>query len=240
MVSRRQREYTNLNVLGDLGYPVWFSTTISLLQDLIFIVSDTLLIWRCFHVWQGSLGIVVIPSLLFLAESALTIVNAVYQSSSPFLTSSTKAALENHITTALSLVSLCTTVTATFLIGYKIHSAAQDIGRQSAVTRYGRIANTVIESSAVYALALFLFALTTVVPLFYPLWSPAVQVKYYVDVVTGVVSGLAPTVMVLRLALPGVSNSPSMPTLSQISGLGTSAQRGRSCNDGTDAPSEQR
>lgn len=96
------------------------------------------------------------------------------------------AALINDIVTTLVFVSLGTTLSATFLIGYKIHTASDNVWRTKA--RYNRIVTTIVESSAVYSLVLLLSGVAFVIPAFYAVESPLWDVTYYINATLNIVS----------------------------------------------------
>lgn len=105
------------------------------------------------------------------------VLNTIYSS----VASHAHAALANAISTALVFMSLGTTVSATFLIGYRIHTTSQtNIFRSKRA--YNRIVATIIESSAAYSLMLLLYAMTSVIPPFYTISSPLTEVGYYLAV----------------------------------------------------------
>ncbi|KAH9478963.1 hypothetical protein JR316_0009426 [Psilocybe cubensis] len=213
--------------LASLVNPAWFDITDELCQGLPLVISDALLTWRCYHAWGQSVKIAAVLSLLCIAELALGIAYVVFQSTSA---SARAPHVGVNIETALAFISLLATSSATFLIGYRIRIVSDTLGgpvRQGRSSRairakaYTRIVVTIVESSAVYAVALFMFALTTVVPVFRDAESPMSQAGLYIDAVLLIVAGLAPTVMVLRLALASANsnNAASSNTLSNVVGV---------------------
>ncbi|PPQ88152.1 hypothetical protein CVT25_005050 [Psilocybe cyanescens] len=121
------------------------------------------------------------------------------------ITSDANANLGNNITSALALVSLGTTVTTTFIIGYKIHSVS-------------RI------HAAAYSLALLLYAIDAVVPSFEALGSPMGEASYYITVIVPVVTGMASTILVARIATND-NHTIASSTITHISGLQFESQK---------------
>lgn len=95
----------------------------------------------------------------------------------PEFTTDANALLVNNIKTALAFISLGTTVAATSLIGYRIY--ASDTDSRQFKERKRRIMVTMIESSSIYSLVLFLYALTLCIPQFSSVFSPMLEVVYY-------------------------------------------------------------
>lgn len=142
----------------------------------------------------------------------------------------------------MSFISLVTTASATALIGYKIHTASENVWRSK--SRYNRILTTIIQSSAVYSLVLLLLILTTFIPPFNTIESPWSEVQFYLEVILSVVSvcykytpsgiqytwifqqGMAPTGMVARLACSSPGNTVSPGTITHIYGMSLNSQHG--------------
>lgn len=156
------------------------------------------------------------------------------------------AALGNNIITALLLMSLGTTVSATSLIGYKILTALQINILQSQRT-YNCIMTIIMELSTLYALVLLFYALIAAIPQFVDLESPLSQVSIYTEilVMTTAVhtmhkqSTTMILVMVARLALVNTGNIVSSSTItSPISGMNFGPQQDRGDSASDIAPSE--
>lgn len=95
--------------------------------------------------------------------------------------------LANNLISALFLVSLATTVSTTFLIGYRIHTAT----RQCTViskNKFKYIVVMIIESAVVASLNLLIFAIVTMVPSFNDVNSPEFVVPFYDDAIANAIS----------------------------------------------------
>ncbi|PPQ88319.1 hypothetical protein CVT25_012438 [Psilocybe cyanescens] len=224
------------------GGPPWVWVFVDFLTYSSFVVSDGLLIWRCYHIWGQSLRIILVPVALFIAESCLFIAAIALAGANGQLTSDVNAKLFNHISSASIFVSLGTTMITTFLIGYRIYSATRANGTPSR-RLFHRIWVIVIESAAVYSLVLLVDAICYVNPLFIALRSPLAVVGYYMELVQIFVTvgslyhlahnlvsltqnqGMAPTILVARIALTNPSNTVA-PTVTHISGLQFGSQHG--------------
>ncbi|KAH9478993.1 hypothetical protein JR316_0009457 [Psilocybe cubensis] len=202
---------------SSLDSPLWVSELLRIIETVIFVISDGLLVWRCYHVWGESKRIISIPLLFFFAECAMVITLTVVTAIWPPPQSRSRALLHNRIDSAFFLMCLVTTFIATFLIGYRIYPVSkQNTGSR---TRYTHIIAIIIESSAAYLLALLLQVLSETIPEFTNLQSPLAESTYYIDSVSYVVSALAPTAMVLRLALSNTDDTVKDSTLAHISDM---------------------
>ncbi|KAH9476436.1 hypothetical protein JR316_0012011 [Psilocybe cubensis] len=167
---------------------------------------------------------IILPLILLLAETGLVITATVLSSLGTHLTSWADATLTNNIITSLTFISLATTVSATSLIAYRIVIVSNN-HETHAHKAYSRIVSTIVESSAIYALTLLLLALTEVIPVFYTLESPLIQAEYYTQTLVIFSSGMAPTVMVARLALSSTRDIKSSGTITHITGFNFESQR---------------
>ncbi|PPQ88043.1 hypothetical protein CVT25_000870 [Psilocybe cyanescens] len=202
---------------GTVGYGLeWIWVLNDFLQNSLLIISDGLLIWRCYHVWGQSFWAILVPLILFAAELGLNVVATVLDIKFCLITSDANTSLYNNTTSALTFVSLGTTVTATFIIGYRIHSVSQ---RRDPSSRrlFNHIATIIIESAAAYSIVLLLDAIIYGVPSLIVLGSPLSQAECYVGAILTVVSGMAPTILVARIATND-NNSVASATLTHISG----------------------
>ncbi|PPQ90924.1 hypothetical protein CVT25_007851 [Psilocybe cyanescens] len=209
-----------LEFIIDWYYINWTIVTNGNTRESIFlgIVGDGhewIRIWRCYHVWGQSFWAILAPLIFLVAELGLIVVMTVLDIKFSEVTTHADANLFNGISSALVFVSLATTVIATFIIGYRIHSASQ---RHDTSSRrlFNHIATILIESAATYSMVLLLAAIIYVVPSLNVLGSPLSQAEYYVSVILTVVSGMAPTVLVARIATND-NNSVASATLTHIS-----------------------
>ncbi|KAH9482016.1 hypothetical protein JR316_0006546 [Psilocybe cubensis] len=133
--------------------------------------------------------------------------------------SDAQAALGNNISSALVFVSLGTTVSTTFLIGYRVHTASRlnVLHRRQA---FNYVINMIVESAAAYTVVLLLWAIIIIIPSTSFIQSPFSEADLYIQVVLGIVAGMAPTVLVARIALKNSGGGgPSHVASAQISAL---------------------
>ncbi|PPQ88768.1 hypothetical protein CVT25_008622 [Psilocybe cyanescens] len=203
-----------------------------------FIVSDGLLLWRCYHVWGQSLWVILIPTILVFAEFGkicdskrlsviltyhLGLFVAVTVLVARFGDFEVNTTLFENIETALVFVSLGTTVMTTFLIAYRINAASLLNGSPSK-RLFDRAITLVIESAAVYSLVLLIYAVFTIVPQFLAFGSPVDNAVFYLQVL-----GMAPTVLMARISLTSPHITTGQ-TITHITGLQFESQPGNNCS----------
>ncbi|PPQ94732.1 hypothetical protein CVT25_007697 [Psilocybe cyanescens] len=199
-------------------------------ENSLFIVSDGLLIWRCYHVWGQSFWAISAPLILLVTEFGLFVATMVLNIKFSQATSDANANLSNNITSALTFVSLGTTMITTFLIGYRIHSTSR-LHISSSNRLFKRIVVMIIESATAYSFVLLLSSIIFVIPSFNRVESTLDEADYYLDPIVTVVAGLAPTVLVARIALSNPNNAPA--TITHVSVLQFGSQQGNSsCHSG--------
>ncbi|PPQ83551.1 hypothetical protein CVT25_006865, partial [Psilocybe cyanescens] len=199
----------------------WAFVLSGFLENFLLIISDGLLVWRCYHVWGESFLAISAPLILLVAEFDVKF--------GP-LTSDANANLGNNIISALTLVSLGTTMITTFIIGYRIHSVSQMHGSPSR-NLFNHIVTMIIESAAVYSLVLLLESIMIFVPSTDVPGSLLSEAQYYLETILTVISnqGMAPTILVARIA---TNNNPTVAssTITHISGLQFGSQQGSGSN----------
>ncbi|PPQ83556.1 LOW QUALITY PROTEIN: hypothetical protein CVT25_006792 [Psilocybe cyanescens] len=211
----------------------WAFVLSGFLENFLLIISDGLLVvlinilvWRCYHVWGESFLAISAPLILLVAEFGLFVVTMVLDVKFGPLTSDANANLGDNIISALTLVSLGTTMITTFIIGYRIHSVSQMHGSPSRKL-FNHIVTMIIESAAVYSLVLLLESIMIFVPSTDVPGSLLSEAQYYLETILTVISnqGMAPTILVARIA---TNNNPTVvsSTITHISGLQFGSQQG--------------
>ncbi|PPQ87625.1 hypothetical protein CVT25_005810 [Psilocybe cyanescens] len=166
-------------------------------------------IWRCYHVWGQSFHVIAISLILLAAEFGLSVTQTVLQGLLAVNTGNLRIILlisASKVSSALLFVSLGATWITTFLIGYKIHFSSFSNGPPSK-RQFNRIVVLVVESSAAYSILLLFDGLSTVAPPKLVLNSLVIEASYFVDAALSIIVGVAPTVLVARLAIMSPSNA---------------------------------
>ncbi|PPQ74132.1 hypothetical protein CVT25_003590 [Psilocybe cyanescens] len=197
----------------------WVFVLNDFLQNSLLIISDGLLIWRCYHVWGQSFRVISAPLILLVAECGLFVATTVLNMKFNQITSDENVKLFNNISSALTFVSLGTTVITTFLIGYRIYSASRS-NRSPSKRLFNHIVVMIIESAAAYSLALLFDAIVFVFLSNDMVGSTLDVAEHYVQTVVIVVAkkGVSPTILVARIALTDTNSTDASATLTHISG----------------------
>uniref|UniRef100_A0A8H7XTL6 Uncharacterized protein n=1 Tax=Psilocybe cubensis TaxID=181762 RepID=A0A8H7XTL6_PSICU len=215
--------------IASVQAPVWTFIIYVMLQFSLPIVADSLLIWRCFHIWGRSLRIISLPLFFLLSETVFFVVVTIYAFKIPQLTSPSLARFINNLQVVDLCISFGTTFITTVLIGYRIHTTA----RLDGVTRMGRfkhIVEILIQSAALYAVVIFFNTIFC---------SGAIASysagQFWPQVVLPIIGGMAPTMVVARISMTSFDNT-HLSTITHLSGL--KFQSGRTRQDETSIDEE--
>ncbi|PBL04438.1 hypothetical protein ARMGADRAFT_1004994 [Armillaria gallica] len=143
-------------------------------------LADSTLIWRCWTVW-GRRWPVILPPVLFLICTIVFNIIAIYKSYATI--SGYTLGFVLH-----SAFILATTLWCTLLIIFRIVAVVRAEAR---LGTYRHVIEVFVESSALYSLSLILYVAVFCYD------TPA---TFYIDVVAGVARGIAPTLLVGRVA----------------------------------------
>ncbi|KAF9554616.1 hypothetical protein CPC08DRAFT_821600 [Agrocybe pediades] len=175
---------------------------VTVLEYAGFLLADGLMIWRCFHASGRSAMSCALPLLFFSVELALAIVDATLTCLlilKPGFRTAQNNRLANRIGGTLFAFVAATSLSATFVICYHIY-VKTSLDRRSR-RRYQHILDILVQSSSVYSvsvlvIAIFGFIFTGEVQSSLTL----VAVSDFFESFAFVMAGLAPTLMVARLA----------------------------------------
>jgi len=182
-----------------------FASTICAYSAVV--LADILLIWRCFHIWGHSFRVISLPLFFLLAET-VTFSLTIFLPLKPNLSLLDTVHI-TQLTCVALFASFCCTLTTTSLIGYRIYPILkQDHSRSG----FKKILDILIQSAAAYALTSLLQAI------FIAVVQPSVVVAgLYIDILFTVNAGLAPTLVVTRIALmPDKTEVSTTPHLSVL------------------------
>ncbi|KAF9486095.1 hypothetical protein BDN70DRAFT_926810 [Pholiota conissans] len=181
------------------------------------VLSGSLLIWRCFNLWDRSFRIIFVPVLLTITEGALMLTLAIGAGVIPpsALTEQTRL---NKVAAAGLVMSSCSTIITTALIAYRIRSFLTHQGISA--KRFRHTIDVVVQSGAVYSFSVLLYGVVNIlnnaadrsgrnVALFnFELW--AASFTYYL-------AGMSTTIMVARVVM--LSNHANNPTSVHSTGI---------------------
>ncbi|KAF9472935.1 hypothetical protein BDN70DRAFT_937817 [Pholiota conissans] len=177
------------------------------------VLSDGLLIWRCFNVWSRSIHVVSIPVFLTFTEAVLMFTGAITVAILPPSSNSLKIQMGN-VTSAGVLMSACTTIITTVLITSRIHSFLrhQDISSR----KFWHVIDIVVQSGAVYSLSLVFYGAASIIrsevlnvrTFIFDLWISAFALP---------LAGMSTTLMVARVAT--LSDDTNISTSVHLTGI---------------------
>jgi len=167
-------------------------------------LADGLLLWRCFHVWNGSIRVMALPSFLIFLEigsfiSAM-ILQGLFAVPGTTILSEQQVAMDNAVIAAQNFLSVAASLVTTLLIVLRIHSMSKENGGSG--QRFKHILDIVVQSAAVYSLVILVEAITFVLPDTGDMDNTQLfALGSWMDNLSSVISGMVPTIMVARIIL---------------------------------------
>ncbi|KAF9548011.1 hypothetical protein CPC08DRAFT_823572 [Agrocybe pediades] len=170
---------------------------------LLLLLADALLVWRCFHACKRSLRISLLPIALLIVEIGLAVASIVlrclFDTNSAFGTLQF-VRMSNHLDSATLVSTAATSVISTAAICFQIWRHTTP--RSRAWMHYRTIIKALVESSGTYSVVVVLIAILDFANNGQLESSLGVaNIQAYVSIVSLMVSGLAPTLMIARLSL---------------------------------------
>ncbi|KAF8876884.1 hypothetical protein CPB84DRAFT_1752311 [Gymnopilus junonius] len=191
-----KRDILNIEVLqGTLvsalhNSPRWLTLLNQICYFIAAALADGLLIWRCFNVWSSSIRVILLPSFFLLCEIA----SAANLDPSP----SQSETLNALVGTTL-LMTVATTLVTTSLIAYRMHFFAKENVFDDTRSLLKYIVEVMVQSATVYSLATIPFATVSIIHT--ETHAPVLVARYYTAAFYLFTAGIAPTIMVARVAL---------------------------------------
>ncbi|TFK53881.1 hypothetical protein OE88DRAFT_1127666 [Heliocybe sulcata] len=181
-----------------------------------FLISDGLLIWRCFVLWNRRL-LVILSSVIFAATAtACGIAMVVFDAKIYWIAAHAAAGSGNEgppqyklnsqynaASAGLYISSCITNVVTSGLIALRIWRATRDIGKRN--SRYLRTAWLVLESGALYSVCLLMLAILCLLQKSTDTGALALAYNV-VDAITQQIVGIIPTVIILLVSLRETSD----------------------------------
>ncbi|KAJ7087079.1 hypothetical protein C8R44DRAFT_893246 [Mycena epipterygia] len=165
--------------------PLWLVVVPGVMFPANTLIADSILIWRCWVVWNRNFKIVIIPILCTIAGAVLGFLSIATEAQfilHPNLNRETFA----DFATPYFILSLVTTLTATLLIILRILTMTEGRGRG-----YSRVIEIIVESAALYCIVLIIFL---------PFLIRGSDNDGYPQVILAQVTGMAPTLIVARVS----------------------------------------
>ncbi|PPQ73194.1 hypothetical protein CVT26_014799 [Gymnopilus dilepis] len=192
--------------------PGWFKLSNDICSFLMAGLADTLLIWRCFNIWDRSPYPILFPSFLLFSETVIILVSSVR-----LHPTAKQGALLNNLIAASFFITCATTLITTILISYRIYSMSRSILPKNSRMRFDHIVDILIQSAAVYTLSAIAFAIPAIFPDSDSNLTGLQAARMYRWTIFNFTAGAAPTIMVARVIL----SPPPKAGVSTVSNLST-------------------
>ncbi|KAJ7584554.1 hypothetical protein C8J56DRAFT_1166619 [Mycena floridula] len=176
----------------------WFRVTGATIFAINTLIADCTFIWRCWVVWGKNWWIIVLPVLLTVIGTVFSAL-ALWQKAIP-LGSSSKLI---QLGTPYFAMSLVTTGLVTVLIIFRIVVMSPNFPGDDGMdatrskiwnwrTRYSSVIEVVVESAALYSVALLVFLVLFT--------NDSTEWFIYPEQILGVLTGMAPTLIMARVS----------------------------------------
>ncbi|KAK0438544.1 uncharacterized protein EV420DRAFT_1736145 [Desarmillaria tabescens] len=195
-ITNGETEETRFYSLADsliAGGPLWVPTISSVVGGINILTADCIIIWRCWIIWDRNWRMIVLPSLctlcgtifdiFFLIEQLTPATDSQGKSPTPWGNSSINWGI------AFNSMTLSTTVICTTLIVFRLARARTSL--RFGPNLYYRVMEIIVESAALYAVVLAVYI---------PFIATNSPYSNYPQVVLASVTGIAPTLILLRVA----------------------------------------
>ncbi|KAI0029794.1 hypothetical protein K488DRAFT_88389 [Vararia minispora EC-137] len=199
---------------GTLPYFANVTTTLNRAKDLIYvtsmIISDSIVVWRCWAIWNGNIYVMTLPILLVIATAV-----SAYAAVAQYFLQNPDIAQAVRFGRALFAVSFTTNVFVTLLSAGRLwwvsRKVDQDLDALSGRTIYRRVTALVVETGAIIAVAkIFEFCLFEVTPTDSTMGFNAFFIV--IDMMPHI-NGIIPTAIVIIVLLRREAESPYKPPL---------------------------
>ncbi|KAK0224677.1 hypothetical protein EDD85DRAFT_1027786 [Armillaria nabsnona] len=180
LVDNAQNLWTKSLKIFEAGDTSFLETGIT--SAVCTILADSTMIWRCWMVWGRRWSITILPALCLVSATVFKIIYIHRQL--------THGTIDDLLTPVLyASFSLATTLWCTLLIIYRVWTVGRT--NERGLGAYRHVVEVLIESSALYSASLILFV---------AFFAHNDWAANYLDPVTGIARGVAPTLLVGRVA----------------------------------------
>ncbi|KAK0223950.1 hypothetical protein IW262DRAFT_1370085, partial [Armillaria fumosa] len=164
---------------------------LNMLMDIASIISticaDSAMIWRCWMVWGNRWPVVVLPILFLISGIVFRAILTYEESIAPVAD-----AFNNLLVILYTTFILATTLWCTLMIIFRIFSVGHaSTGSERPFKVYRHVIEVLVESSALYAIFLLLYMV---------LVACQNMAYCYMEAVAGFTRGVAPTLLIGRVA----------------------------------------
>ncbi|KAJ7465866.1 hypothetical protein FB451DRAFT_173748 [Mycena latifolia] len=166
--------------------PLWLALLAGISLTTTTLISDCVLVWRCWTVWNRNWKIVILPLLTTFVGAGLGFRSLAEQAAYVINPKLDRRAFVDFATPYFTL-SLVTTCLATTLIILRIVTMTEPAARKS--RGYGRVIEIIVESAVLYSVSLIVFLPFLVAKSFN---------DGYPEAVVAQMTGIAPTLIAAR------------------------------------------
>ncbi|KAF5350715.1 hypothetical protein D9756_008569 [Leucocoprinus leucothites] len=182
------------SLLAFITQPQWCNALSVVTFSLMSLIADIVTVWRCWVIWNRNWKVAIIPLSLVLVGVAFCIMSAIFQIDPASGLATSQFNKFANFSAVYFCLSLGSTVISTILIIYRIVGVARDTGFHLEST-YRKALEIIVESAALYSIALVIFVPLLVRKDFSDAYPQAVLIC---------ITGIAPTLISARVSL-GVS-----------------------------------
>ncbi|PBK95091.1 hypothetical protein ARMGADRAFT_786864 [Armillaria gallica] len=156
------------------------------------VLADIAIIWRCWTVWGSRWSVVIIPILSMIAGIIAKVFQQYIQIRSLLNADDPEAFKPTSVDWTMVYLSLSLTVTllCTILIVFRIVTVGR-ANRDAALGGYRSIIEIIVESAALLSIIVIIYMVT---------YARGAYAEIYIDVIAGNIRGIAPTLIVGRVA----------------------------------------
>ncbi|KAK0214308.1 hypothetical protein IW262DRAFT_1466001 [Armillaria fumosa] len=199
-ITNGETEETRFLSLSDAlvaGGPLWIPVISSIDTSISVLLADCVIIWRCWIIWSRNWRIIVVPSLCTLCGTIFDVFFLLQQLTPLSDSQGNTVPLTpwggNSIDWGMAYYSmtLSTTIICTMLIMFRLSRArAAGTSLHFMPNPYQKVMEIVVESAAIYVLALAVYI---------PFLGTDSPYSTYPQAILSSVTGIAPTLILLRV-----------------------------------------
>ncbi|EPQ61278.1 hypothetical protein GLOTRDRAFT_125003 [Gloeophyllum trabeum ATCC 11539] len=188
-------------------FSAWINTVSNVAYVINNFLADGLLIYRIWIFWSYNYYVVIFPTLVFLASTALSIITA-YEAAQPNSNLSTTVAFNFGV--PYWSISIALNVIITLMIAGRIIAVRKELKtvlQNDYTTPYDSVLATIIESAALYSVTGLVYVIS---------YARSSSFQYIMLPILGQVMCIAPVLIILRVASGRAFSKSTVATISAI------------------------
>ncbi|KAF9477079.1 hypothetical protein BDN70DRAFT_934500 [Pholiota conissans] len=139
--------------IATMNTPPKISTAVYIISLFGLVLGDSLLIWRCFNIWNHSFRVISVPVVLMVTETGELPINLGFYG----------VRLQNIFNRVLAagiVIAGCTTILTTALITYRIHSFLEH--QEKSRKKFQNIIDIIIQSGALSSISFLMLGVAVI------------------------------------------------------------------------------